>query len=338
LAEQPETIGVILLNLGGPDSLQAVRPFLYNLFSDREIIRLGPSFMQKPLAWLLSNMRAFKSRQMYHFIGGKSPILDITLAQAEALEKLLNASRITHHASRIFKVYVGMRYWHPFIKDTVNEILKDGVKHLIVLSLYPHYSKATTGSAIAEFKNVIARLEPHALPLTIQYIEQWYDYPLYIDALTELIIKGIAGFNEKDLDILYSAHNIPQSFIKEGDPYLNHIKATISAINSSLVTRHSLSLRWHLSFQSRTGPVRWLEPTTDKVIMRLAKNGCKNLFIVPISFVSDNIETLYEIDILYKRIAEKEGINFKRCEALNTSEKFIEALKGLVMRKTQRGI
>ncbi len=150
-----ETIGIVLLNLGGPDSLQAVRPFLYNLFSDRDIIRLGPAFSQRPIAWLISGLRSKKTEEMYSLIGAKSPILDITKAQADALEKALNGSRFTVHGSRLFKVYVGMRYWHPYIKDTIQRILDEGIRHLIALSLYPHYSKATTGSTVTEFKRQI---------------------------------------------------------------------------------------------------------------------------------------------------------------------------------------
>jgi len=353
-----ESIGVLLLTLGGPDSLQAVKPFLYNLFSDRGIIKLGPSFLQKPLAWLISTVRSPKTRRMYSLIGGKSPILDITKAQAGALEKKLNegsgvkgqeriqdtgykiqdeknhVSCIMHHESfpSAFRVYIGMRYWHPYIKDTVERIIQDGIRHLIVLTLYPHYSKATTGSAIAEFKKAIERFTVHGSRFTVKYIEQWHDFLPYIDVLAELITKGTSEFKGDNVDILYSAHNLPESFIKKGDPYLDHIKATITAVNSLLATRYSLLGKSHLSFQSKSGPVKWLKPTTEETIIKLAKEGCKNLLIVPISFVSDNIETLYEIDILYKGIAEKHGVNFKRCEALNTSEKFIEVLKELVMR------
>ncbi|MBI5408890.1 MAG: ferrochelatase [Nitrospirae bacterium] len=321
-------MGVVLLNLGGPDSLQAVRPFLYNLFSDREIMRLGPPFLQKPLAYLISILRSNKTSDMYRQIGGKSPILDITKAQAEALEKALNEGSLS------FKVYVGMRYWHPFIKDTVKKLIDDGVDRLIVLSLYPHYSKATTGSAVAEFKRAISKSQISNLQFQIQYLEQWHDFPPYIDTLAELIAEGISEFNAPPHPpLLYSAHSLPQSFINEGDPYLDHIKSTITAVNSLLVTRYSLPLKWHLSFQSKAGPVKWLEPSTDETIIKLAEEGCKNLFIVPISFVSDHIETLYEIDILYRGMAEKNGINLKRCRALNTYENFILTLKRLVMSK-----
>ncbi len=294
--------------------------------------------MQKPIAWLISGLRTHKTKKMYGLIGGKSPILDITQAQASALEKQLNSSQFTVHGSRSFKVYIGMRYWHPFIRDAVDKILNDGMRSLIVITLYPHYSKATTGSAITEFKRAVSQFTVHGSRVhgsrfTVKYIEQWYDFSPYIDSLAELIGTGISEFKEYDFDVLYSAHGLPEDFIKKGDPYVDQIKATILKVNKrlSLGPYNIMDLKWHLSFQSRTGPVKWLEPTTDKMIIKLANTGCKNLFIVPISFVSDHIETLYEIDILYKVLAMRNGINLKRCQSLNTSEKFIEALKELVM-------
>jgi ferrochelatase len=341
--EAGRSIGVLLLNLGGPDSLSAVRPFLYNLFSDRDIIRLGPSFLQKPIAWLISTFRSSKSRSMYSLIGGRSPILEITTAQAEALEKNLNRKMLApgpldkgeqaelfgkDGQAPIFKVYIGMRYWHPYIKDTVDRIHKDGIKDLIVLSLYPHYSKTTTGSSVIEFKKHIK-----GYGLNIKYIEQWYDHLLYIEALSELIYEGIEKFNNEDLTILYSAHSLPKSIIDEGDPYLDHINRTIEAVNRRLSEEpfNVKGMKWRLSFQSRSGPVEWLEPSTDDTIVRLGEEGVKNLFVVPISFVSDHIETLYEIGMLFRELAVKQGMKLRRCRSLNTSDKFIHALKELVL-------
>ncbi|RJR18077.1 MAG: ferrochelatase [Nitrospiraceae bacterium] len=329
-----EITGVILLNLGGPDSLKAVRPFLYNLFSDREIIRLGPSFMQRPIAWLISTLRSKKTEAMYSRIGGKSPILDITRSQAVALEKALNneagirSPGTGGDSSLRFKVYVGMRYWHPFMEEAFKKIISDGVHRLIVLSLYPHYSKATTGSSVSDFKKAIEGQD-----LTTQYIEQWYDFPQYIDALAELVAKGIERLKGNEFDLLYSAHSLPQSFIDEGDPYLDHIKTTIEKVNKRLAAGpYNINVsNSRLSFQSKTGPVKWLGPSTEETIINLSKGGCRNLLVVPISFVSDHIETLYEIDILYKGFAAEHGINLIRCDALNTSEKFIHAMKELVL-------
>ncbi len=338
-----EKRGVILLNLGGPDSPEAIRPFLYNLFSDREIIRLGPSFLQGPIAWLISSLRSGKARKMYGLIGGKSPILDITTAQALALEEALafdkdNAEKESTGNNRMPasphpRVYIGMRYWHPFIKDTVQKIIDDNIRHLVVLSMYPHYSRATTGSALSEFRERIKGKE-----ISIQYIEQWYDFPPYIDALADLIAGGLSEFERGDVQILYSAHGLPESFIREGDPYLDHIKSTIAKVNERLSTDpyNIPKLSRHLSFQSRSGPVKWLEPRTEDTIVSLAQGGCRNLLIVPISFVSDHIETLYEIDMLFRELAKKNGINLKRCESLNTSRKFILAMRDLIMSKINR--
>ncbi len=328
-----KTTGVLLLNLGGPDSLQAVRPFLYNIFSDRDIIRLGPPFLQKPIAWLISRLRSKKTESIYRQIGGKSPILDITIAQAEALEKALNECaehRPQNTEGLKYKVYIGMRYWHPFMKDTVQKITDEGVKNIIVLTLYPHYSKATTGSSVTDFKKFITDKD-----FSIKYIDKWYDFSPYIASLAKKVAKGISECEAKNLHILYSAHSLPRSFIDEGDPYLDQIKATIEKVNERLSSApYNLSeLEWHLSFQSKTGPVKWLEPSTEEVIVGLAKTGCKNLLVVPVSFVSDHIETLYEIDILYKELAGKYGIKLRRCEALNTSDSFIHALKDMVLSK-----
>ncbi|HCC68994.1 MAG TPA: ferrochelatase, partial [Nitrospiraceae bacterium] len=182
-----------------------------------------------------------------------------------------------------------MRYWHPFIKDTVETISEDRVKKLIVLSLYPHYSKATTGSAFIEFRRAL-----NGKPIEAIYIEHWYNFSPYIEALIEAIEDGLAEFKERDVSVLFSAHSLPEDFIIHGDPYVEHIKKTIKEINKRL------SLKWYLSFQSKSGPVRWLSPTTEEVIVELADANCRNLLIVPISFVSDHIETLYEIDVLYK--------------------------------------
>jgi ferrochelatase len=353
--DMKDSVGVLLLNLGGPDSLHAVRPFLYNLFSDRDIIRLGPSFLQKPLAWFISTIHSKKSEKMYSLIGGKSPILDITQAQASALEKALNSEVMkirsyedkkfssshppTNFLSSSYKVYVGMRYWRPFIKDTVLEVIDSGIVHLVVLSLFPHYSRATTGSAIAECKRVVEPLTTHSSRFMVSYIEQWYDFPQYIDSLAELVNEGLTDFDNNDINILFSAHSLPESFIRDGDPYVDHTRRTIQGVLQRLSKSpyNINSLRWHLAFQSRSGPVKWLQPATDETIIELVKSGVKNLLVVPISFVSDHIETLYEIDILYRELARKHGMNLKRCRSLNTSETFINALKELVLKQLANG-
>ncbi len=325
--------GVILLNLGGPDSLQAVKPFLYNLFSDRDIIRLGPAPMQKPLAWLISTLRSPKTEKMYSQIGGKSPILDITRAQAKALEEALNKGSnptfskgdpggITDH-SHSFKVYIGMRYWRPFTEEVVEQISRDGIKKVIGLSLYPQYSVTTSGSSISRFRKAASR---HNMEVTT--VDSWHNHPLYIEALVDVIKKGLASFQPSttnDVHVLFSAHSLPQKVIDQGDPYVDQTVGTIREIEKLL------PIKWHLSYQSKSGPVKWLEPSTDDKLEELARDGIKNVLIVPISFVSDHIETLYEIDILYKDLARKLNINMQRTESLNTHPKFIGALQDMVL-------
>lgn len=304
-----------------------MRPFLYNLFSDRQIIKLGPSFLQKSIACLISLLRANKVKDLYKLIGGKSPILDITNAQAAALENILNSSPVTRHPSLSFKVYVGMRYWHPFIKDTVNRMYIDGIRYVIAVSLYPHYSIATTGSALLSFEGTIKKLS-----LGYSLISSWFDHPLYVEALVDVIKKGMESFSnnsELNIPILYSAHSLPMSIVNSGDPYVEHIKATIREVEKRV------DAKWYLSFQSRTGPVEWLGPSTDEMLRELAGTGVKKLLVVPISFVSDHIETLYEIDILYKNLARGLDIELVRAEALNTHPLFIKALEAVIEKKVQ---
>lgn len=327
---------ILLLNLGGPDSPQAVKPFLYNLFSDRQIIQLGPSFLQKPLARLISTVRSRKTERIYNIIGGRSQLAEITNKQARALEEALNqksevnSSQLSALNSRLFfRVYVGMRYWHPLIEEAIEKISSDGIKKLIILSLYPHYSSATSGSSISKVKKIIEKYS-----IETSYIEQWFKHPGYIDSLVEVIKKGLKAFSEastqnqsKNIHVLFSAHSLPQKLIAKGDPYVNQIKETINEVAKKI------SLNWHLSYQSKSGPVKWLKPSTDEKLKELSKHGIKNILVVPISFVSDNVETLYEIDILYKQKAQQYGIVLKRTESLNINPLFIKALKDIITNK-----
>lgn len=326
-------IGVLLLNLGGPDSLVSVRPFLFNLFSDREIIKLPvPPFLQKPLASIIATFRSKKVRGYYEMIGGRSPILDITKEQAEALERFLNGrSKLQTTNSKLrYKVYIAMRYSPPFIKDVLRKIIDDRVRSLTVLGLFPHYSKATTGSAFKEVRRSLNKFGVQSSEFRTTFIESWYDEPGYLDALSEKIKEGIKKFdNPEKVQVIFSAHSLPKAFIDEGDPYLRHLHATISGVLERVGNINS-----HLSFQSRSGPVKWLKPGTDEIIDKLAREGHREILIVPISFVSDHLETLYEIDMLYKKRAEENGILLFRTESLNTSPKFIEALGEMVLRNS----
>lgn len=311
-----ETIGVVLLNLGGPERLEDVEPFLFNLFSDRKIIRLSPfPFLQKFIAGKIAKSRAPKSQESYRLIGGGSPLKKITAEQGDALEKALAGSGN-------FKVMMAMRYWQPFARETLAELQKDTVRKIVALTLYPHYSVATTGSSLDDLREAAKDFSPD---FEIAEIDAWPEQPDYISCLSEAIQKGLTAFSGGAVEVVYSAHSLPVKFIKEGDPYLDHIKKTIAAIEK--IT----GKQGHLCFQSRSGPVEWLTPSTPDMLEKLAGEGCENVLMVPISFVSDHVETLYEIDIQYKEVAQGLGIELKRVESLNTKPAFIAALKNLVL-------
>ena len=307
--------GVILLNMGGPDTLDNVRPFLFNLFSDREIIPLGPAFLQKFLAWIIARRRAPKSRAIYAKIGGGSPLKDISFRQAKALQNAL-------HEDGDYLVTVAMRYWPPFADQAIQKLLAAGVNHLIAVTLYPHYSKATTGSSLSQLQRALQHLAPET-PLTS--ISSWPTQSEYIAALAENIMLRLQEFASQPVQIVYSAHSLPVSFIQGGDPYVEHIEQTIKAIEK--ITGQ----KGRLCYQSRSGPVEWLSPSTPEMLETLADEGCKNILMVPISFVSDHIETLYEIDMLYKEHAAKRSMCLKSSPSLNTNPRFIQALRSLVL-------
>jgi len=322
-----ERIGVLLFNLGGPEKLEDVRPFLFNLFSDPDIIRLPWRAMQKPLAWLISTQRYRKSQNYYRQIGGGSPLRKITDEQANAL-KLSLASRGIDAS-----VYVGMRYWHPFLEDAFRQIQNDRITHLVVLPLYPQYSVSTTGSSLNRMNEL---LEGNGATARVSVIEHWYDNPDYVASLAH----GISGELHKFPDprpasthIVFSAHSVPVSYIEEGDPYLTQTQQTVKRVVEALGGEPPHSL----SFQSKVGPVKWLRPSTDENLRRLAREGVSQVLLVPISFVSEHIETLYELDILYRGVADEVGLaHYRRVPALNCQPDFIEALANLVTQKLNR--
>ncbi len=307
--------GVVLLNMGGPDSLDAVRPFLFNLFSDREIIRLGPALLQPLIAWFIARRRAPKSAESYRKIGGRSPINEITAAQASALEDMLSEQV----KGERFLCSPGMRYWHPRTPDVLQELKSKGVERVVGLTLYPHYSRATTGSSLRDFEKAAS-----SLGLNHVTVKQYSDHPDYIAALENSLRIGLKNMREKDFVLVYSAHNLPVEMIEQGDPYLDHVKATIAALEART------GIKGELCFQSRSGPVEWLEPTTEEMLNSLADQGRREILIMPISFVSDHVETLYEIDIQYGEIMKKRGVRLVRTPSLNHDEKFIYALSQLV--------
>jgi ferrochelatase len=315
--------GVVLFNLGGPDSLDDVRPFLYNLFSDPEIIRIRSDMLRRTLAWFIATVREGKSKSLYRQIGGGSPLRKITEAQAAALGAALAARDCKA------QVYVGMRCWKPSIDDAVAGILKDHITSLVLLPLFPQYSVTTTGSCLKYFQT-LAQQTGLSSRVKTSVIDSWFNEPAYLDSMAELIREELSNFSlpeTKPVHLLYSAHSIPARYIDEGDPYLDQTRQTVDLINERLGNAYPFTL----AFQSKVGPVRWLGPSTTAVLEELGRKGKTAVLTVPISFVSDHIETLQEIDIACRDVAKNAGIKeFRRVPALNTCPTFIDALAGLV--------
>jgi ferrochelatase len=323
-----EKIGVVLLNLGGPDSLDAVEPFLYNLFVDPDIINFPGSFLFREwLAKLISSKRHPRIQEQYKQIGGKSPLKAHTLEQADLLERKLNEKIPA-------KVYVAMRYWHPFTEEALDAIEKDGIKKVILLPLYPQYSKATTASSVKEWEKQL-KLRGDSPKLETKLVEHYYDFPPYIDAFVERINQGLEKFSAEKRDsvhILFSAHGTPMKLVREGDPYSGHICETVTAV----MQRGGWKQTHHLCFQSKVGPQKWLTPSTPKTIEELAARAVKNMLVVPIAFASDHLETLFEVGIEFRHLAKERGVEqFEVTLGLNDSDKFIGALAELVLNKAE---
>ena len=320
-------VGVLLLNLGGPERIQDVGPFLYNLFSDPEIIRLPTPLMQRPLAWFISTVRSKKSQQAYRSIGGGSPLRRITEQQARELQSQLRQRGIDA------TTYVAMRYWHPFTESAVADIKADGVSQVVVLPLYPHFSISTSGSSFRE----LSRLRKHDKDfqnLSIRCIRSWYDNPGYIRSMAELIADKIKMCDlPNESHVFFSAHGVPRSYVEEaGDPYQKEIESCTHLIIKELTNILGYKNNYHLAYQSRVGPEEWLKPYTEDIIEELGKKKVRDLIVVPISFVSEHIETLQEMDIEYRYLARKYGIiNFRRVRALDTYPLFINGLADLVI-------
>ncbi|AFZ13780.1 ferrochelatase [Crinalium epipsammum PCC 9333] len=316
-------VGVLLLNLGGPDELDDVRHFLFNLFSDPEIIRIPVPAFQKPLAWLISTLREKKSKANYQVIGGGSPLRRITEAQAQALKDKLQEK------GQDAEMYIGMRYWHPYTEEAIASIKRDRITKLVILPLYPQFSISTSGSSFRLLEKLWQE-DPALQQIEYTVIPSWYQQPDYLHAMAQMTAKELDQFSNPDeVQIFFSAHGVPVSYVEEaGDPYQKEIEECTKLIIKNLNRPNPYTL----AYQSRVGPVEWLKPYTEDAIPELGAKGVKDLLVVPISFVSEHIETLQEIDVEYRELAEESGIhNFHRVPALDTNPLFIEGLANLVV-------
>ena len=311
---------VILFNLGGPDKLENVEPFLFNLFYDPAILNL-PTLLRYPLAKLISNRRAPTAKKIYQELGGSSPILKLTIDQSIALENNLNQKDNNNE----YKCFVVMRCWHPRAENVINDVTNYDPNEIILLPLYPQYSAATSGSSIKEWEDVCKKKDVRIKTSTICC------YPtddLFIKGHVDEIKKKIK--NLKDFKLIFSAHGLPEKNIKKGDPYQWQVERSVENIVNHLDTG---SLDWILSYQSRVGPLKWIGPSTEDIIIENSKMG-KKIVLVPIAFVSEHSETLVELDIEYKELAIKNGcVDYIRVPALATNENFINSLSSLVINK-----
>ncbi|MBN2426295.1 MAG: ferrochelatase, partial [Calditrichaceae bacterium] len=306
--------------------LEAVEPYLFNIFNDPDIIDIPfPGFIRKRFARWLAKKRSPESREIYSKIGGKTPLTEITNHQAGLLENALN-----QEDDHQYKVFPAMRYWHPFVEDVWQEINQSDFTDIVILSLYPFYSTTTAGSLEKLLDRLLmtSRFDKE----NIRIISRFGNYPGFIDAIV-LQIKRII-IEESNIQynhLLLSPHSIPVKRIKNGDPYKVEIEEAYNLIRAGLP-----EIEVHLAYQSKIGPVKWLSPSTPDKITELAQKGVKDLLVYPLGFVADNSETIYEIGMLYKELANKMGIrNFKRIDALNTDEIFIRAMKEIILNKAK---
>jgi protoporphyrin/coproporphyrin ferrochelatase len=318
MAKTTRRVGVVLFQLGGPDTLAAIEPFLYNLFCDPDIIdfpfaRIG----RKPLAKLISTTRARKVQHHYATIGGGSPIRRFTERQARALEAELTRQGLD------VRCFVAMRYWHPFTREAIAQLQAARCDEAVLLPLYPQYSSTTTGSSLNEWQRLFSRNIP------VQNVGPFYRHPMYLDAVIEKIEDALARFPvPRRAEIVFSAHSVPMSVIAKGDPYQLQIEETVRL----LMDRGGWPNRHRLCYQSKVGASKWLQPSLHRTLHDLASERAREVCIVPVAFVSDHVETLGEIDHEMREQARRLGIaQFEMSAGLNDSPKFISALGQLVL-------
>ena len=313
---------IILFNLGGPDKIENVEPFLFNLFNDPAILNL-PTILRYPLAKLISNRRAPIAKKIYAELGGSSPILKLTKEQSNALEIKLNLTQTEDE----YKCFIVMRCWNPRAKEVIKDVQLYNPDEIVLMPLYPQYSAATSGSSIKEWKNTCKKNNYNTKTSTICC------YPTdrnFINAHTKEIVKKIKGL--KNFKLIFSAHGLPEKNIKKGDPYQWQVEQSVKKIVESL---NDENLDWVLSYQSRVGPLKWIGPSTENTIIENSKIG-KHIVLVPIAFVSEHSETLVELDIEYKEIADANGCkNYTRVPALGINEDFIKAMSELIIKKNE---
>jgi ferrochelatase len=325
VATQNTRTGVVLLQLGGPDGLESVEPFLYNLFCDPEIIDLPLAFVfRERLAKVISSRRSEHVREIYRKIGGKSPIRRLTERQAVALERAL-CKRLD------VRVVVAMRYWHPLTEAAVEALVRENVHRVVLLPLYPQYSRSTTGSSVNEWRRVIRGTPLARIPTEV--VDEYCDRRGYIEAVVRAVriaLNRVPAVDRNGVHLLFSAHGTPMRLVRSGDPYQAQVVRTYEAV----IRAGAFGQPHSLCYQSKVGPQRWLRPSLTETIKRLGAEGVTHVIAVPVAFVSDHSETLFEINLDARKLALSRGIqHFDMSPALNTSPAFIRALAECVLEK-----
>jgi protoporphyrin/coproporphyrin ferrochelatase len=316
-----KSIAVVLFQLGGPDSLEAIEPFLLRLFRDPDIIDFPfAKIAREPLARIISATRAKKVRNHYAEIGGRSPILEFTRRQARALEDELSGVIKT-------RVFVAMRYWHPLTEEAVRAVEAFAPDELVLLPLYPQYSKTTTGSSLNEWNRQIGSSVLRKVPTRI--IREFYSDAAYLHSLSTQIEKSLSNFSAgEEVHLVFSAHSVPVSVIERGDPYQAQIESTVER----LLELGGWRFPHTLCYQSKVGASKWLQPSLHSTLKALGERRTHNVLVVPVAFVSDHVETLSEINIEAREEAAHHGIRrFELMPGLNDDPSFIRALAGLVL-------
>lgn len=320
-------IAIVLLQFGGPDSLDAVEPFLFNLFSDPDIFELplGSGF-QRFFAKQISTRRAPSVREKYAEIGGRSPIVVKTEEQLVALQRLFDE----RYPELGVTVRLAARYWKPFTAETVAAIEREGIRDVVLLPLYPQYAVANAGSSFNEWDRARAGVQPSVRE---RRIRQYYDHPKYIQALNSRIDESLAQSRDpRQVLFLFSAHGTPLDMVLRGDPYSEQIRETMELVMAARGRDHE----YRLAFQSKVGPKQWLKPSTHETLIELGHSGIKQLLVIPIAFVSDHIETLHELDIEERHTAERAGIEeYRVMTGLNDHPLFIECLADVALREIE---
>jgi len=316
-------IAVVLMNLGGPDRLEAVQPFLFNLFSDPAILRL-PALFRLPLARVISRRRAPIAREIYRRIGGASPLTTNTEAQARALEAVLGPQN---------RCFIAMRYWHPTSEEAAREVACWGADEIVCLPLYPQFSTTTTASSVAAWRAAAARC---GIDRPLRLVCCYPSDPDFIEAVAQLVrpVLDLAAGYEKPPRLLLTAHGLPKKIVSAGDPYQKQVEATAAAVMAAL---NQPRLDWTACYQSRVGPLEWIGPSTDDEIRRAGRDRVP-IVVAPISFVSEHSETLVELDLDYRDLAAASGVPaYHRVPTVGTEPGFIRSLAGLVRRACTEG-